>query len=293
MQAESVAEALKKKDPRLEVEIVPIRTRADRMQDMAIVELGGKGVFVKEIESELLSGAIDIAVHSMKDVPSELPEGLEIVAYPQREDPRDILVTKGRVKLEEMPRKARIGTAALRRRMQLLNIMPDLEIVPIRGNIQTRIRKIESENLDGVILAAAGMRRMGLQGQVTQYLSTEIVLPAAGQGVLGIEIRREDDELRERLSFLNHPETVLEILAERAFLRRLGGGCQVPIAGYAQLQGEMIQIKGMVGTADGQTLVLDTLRGGRHEGEALGEALAESILAKGGREILAVDYNNC
>jgi len=292
VQARSIADALKKREPGLDVKIVPIRTRADRMQNVAIVELGGKGVFVKEIETELIAGGIDIAVHSMKDVPVELPEGLEIVAYPKREDPRDVLISRGNVKIEELPRKAKIGTGALRRRMQLLNVMRDLEMVPIRGNVQTRIRKIESEGLDGIILAAAGIRRMGLQGQVSQFISTDFMLPAAGQGVLGIEIRSGERELKERLRFLNDPDTVTEITAERAFLRKLGGGCRVPIAGYAQLHGNVLQVRGMVGTADGKRLLQETLRGPREDAESIGEAVAESILAKGGLEILAAteDY---
>ncbi len=293
MQAQSVAELLKKRDPGLQTEIVPIRTRADNLQNVAIMELGGKGVFVKEIETELLNGGVDIAVHSMKDVPAELPPGLEMVAYPEREDPRDVLVTRGNVKFEELRRGARIGTGSLRRRMQLLNAMPDLAIVPLRGNIMTRIKKIETDKLDGIILAAAGMRRMGWHNLVSQYLDPDLMVPAAGQGVLGIEIRADDDDLRERLLFLNHEQTVMEIKAERAFLRRLGGGCQVPIAGFARLQGRMLKMRGIVGTPDGRMLVDDTVRGGRDEAEKMGEALADSLLDKGAREILAIEYVNC
>jgi len=293
MQAQSVAELLKSREPGLLVEIVPIRTRADNLQNVAIVELGGKGVFVKEIETELLNGGVDIAVHSMKDVPAELPPGLEMVAYPEREDPRDVLVTRGNVKFEELRRGARIGTGSLRRRMQLLNAMPDLAIVPLRGNIMTRIKKIETDKLDGIILAAAGMRRMGWHNLVSQYLDPDLMVPAAGQGVLGIEIRADDDDLRERLLFLNHEETVLEIKAERAFLRRLGGGCQVPIAGFARFQGRMLKIRGIVGTPDGRTLIDDTVRGGRDEVEKMGEALADSLIEKGAGEILAIEYVNC
>lgn len=259
------------------------------MQNVAIVELGGKGVFVKEIETELLNGSIDIAVHSMKDVPVELPPGLEMVAYPEREDPRDVLVTRNNVKFEELRRGARIGTGSLRRRMQLLNAMPDLAVMPLRGNVMTRIKKIEIDELDGIVLAAAGIRRMGLQHLVSQYLDPDLMVPAAGQGVLGIEIRAEDDDLRERLSFLNHEETVIEIKAERSFLRRLGGGCRVPIAGFARIKGRMLKIRGIVGTPDGRRLVDDTLRGGRDEAEKLGEALADSLLDKGAGEILAME----
>lgn len=263
------------------------------MQDVAIAELGGKGVFVKEIETELLKGTIDLAVHSMKDVPAELPEGLEIAAYPRREDPRDILVTRGNLRLEDLPPGARIGTGSLRRRMQLLKLRPDLKIVPIRGNLRTRIDKIERQGLEGIMLAAAGMARMGWLREVSQFLSPDIVLPAAGQGVLGIEIRRDDRSMKELVSCLNHAETVLEILAERAYLGRLGGGCQVPIAGYARVDGGSLQISGLVGTPDGRVLIGETFRGKRHDGAALGRAVADSILARGGREVLDLEYGSC
>lgn len=289
-QAGLVGRALEQQYPGLTVEIVPIKTRADRMQDVAIVALGGKGVFVKEIEQELLRGGVDLAVHSMKDVPVEIPEGLELVAYPPREDPRDVLVARQQIKLESLPRRGRIGTGALRRRMQLLNIMPDLDIVPIRGNVQTRIRKIESEQLDGVVLAAAGLRRMGLHALVSQYISPDIMTPAAGQGVLGIQIRTDDDRLRDMVSFLNHEQTMVEITAERAYLRRLGGGCQVPIAGFAMLQGSLLQVRGMVGSPDGRVIVADTVKGAPGDAEKLGTSLAESVLFRGGKDILADDY---
>lgn len=260
------------------------------MQEVTIAELGGKGVFVKEIEAKLLEGAIDLAVHSMKDVPAELPEGLEIVAFPRREDPRDILVTRGNITLEDLPYGSRIGTGSLRRRMQLLKVRPDLKILPLRGNLRTRIDKIESQRLEGIILAAAGMARMGWLPEVSQFLSPEVILPAAGQGVLGIEIRCDDPKTKELVSCLNHAETVLEILAERAYLGRLGGGCQVPIAGYARVEGGSLQISGLVGTPDGRVLIGETLRGDRHDGAALGRAVADSILARGGREVLNIEY---
>jgi len=293
VQARSVAESLRKHHPGLVCEVVPIKTRADRLQEMSIAELGGKGVFVKEIEAELLKGSIDLAVHSMKDVPVELPEGLEMAAYPRREDPRDILVTKGEALLENLPPGARIGTGSLRRRMQLLKVRPDLTIIPIRGNLRTRIDTIEKQGLQGIILAAAGMARMGWLREVSQFLSPDVILPAAGQGVLGIEIRRDDRDIKELVSPLNHPETVLEILAERAYLGRLGGGCQVPIAGYARVEGDSLRISGLVGTPDGRVLIGETLRGGRHEGAALGRAAADSILARGGRRVLDIEYGSC
>lgn len=293
VQARAVAASLREHHPDLACEVVPIKTRADRMQEVAIAELGGKGVFVKEIETELLKGTIDLAVHSMKDVPAELPEGLEIAAYPRREDPRDILVTRGNVRLEDLPPGARIGTGSLRRRMQLLKVRPDLKILPIRGNLRTRIDKIEGQGLEGIVLAAAGMARMGWLPEVSQFLSPDLILPAAGQGVLGIEIRRDDRTIKELVSCLNHTETVLEILAERAYLGRLGGGCQVPIAGYARVHGASLQISGLVGTPDGLVLIGETFRGDRHDGAALGRAVADSILARGGLEVLDLEYGSC
>jgi hydroxymethylbilane synthase len=290
VQARFIAEKIKTKYRDIAIEIVPIKTRGDRMQNISLVKLGGKGVFVKEIEEALLRDEIGIAVHSMKDVPVELPDGLEISVVPEREDPRDVLISKNNVKMEQLPKGAKIGTGSLRRRMQLLNFLPDIEVVPLRGNLGTRIRKIETEGLDGIIAAAAGMKRMGWAAKVSQFIPVETMLPSAGQGVLGIEVRKDDDKIREIISFLNHGETFTEVSAERAFLKTLGGGCQVPIACMGKKRGDMLILKGLVGSTDGKIVIEDEVRGAIEDGEELGNTLAETILSRGGRAVLDSAY---
>ena len=260
------------------------------MQDVSLVQIGGKGLFIKEIEEALLRGDVDIAVHSMKDVPAELPEELEIAVTPPREDPRDVLISRNNRKLEEMPRGARIGTCSLRRGFQLRNRMPDLAIVPLRGNLDTRIKKIESEDLDGVIVAAAGLRRMGWVAKVSQFIPEEVMLPAVGQGVLGIETRRNDDRALAAIAFLHDPVTGCEVGAERSFLKRLGGGCQLPIASFAKKTGENILLKGLVGSVDGRVMIRHEVKGLAVDFEALGRELADHILAQGGRALLDEVY---
>lgn len=290
VQARFIAEEIKAQYRDISLEIVPIKTRGDRMQNISLAKIGGKGVFVKEIEEALLEEKIEIAVHSMKDVPVELPEGLEISVIPEREDPRDVLISRNNIKMEELPQGAKIGTGSLRRRMQLLNFLPDIEVVPIRGNLGTRIKKIDSEGLVGIIAAAAGMKRMGWAAKVSQYIPVERMLPSAGQGVLGIEVRRDDHKIKEILSFLNHGQTFAEVSAERAFLRTLGGGCQVPIACIGRKRGDMLILKGLVGSTDGKIVIEDEIKGAVEEGEELGNSLAETILSRGGRAVLDSVY---
>ncbi|HOK06353.1 MAG TPA: hydroxymethylbilane synthase [Syntrophales bacterium] len=292
-QTEWVRRKIEERHPRLKVETVIIKTKGDIMQDVALVRIGGKGVFVKEIEDALLKGEIDLAVHSLKDVPAELPEGLVIAVTPEREDPRDVLVSRGNVKFERLRRGARIGTSSLRRRCQLLAVYPDLEIVPLRGNLDTRLRKVEVENLDGVVVAAAGMRRMGWLGRVSHFLPPETLLPAVGQGVLAIETRAGDAGLIEDLQFLHSPRTGREAGAERAFLRRLGGGCQLPVAALAEEKGDSMVVRGLLGSPDGRLVIRREARGPAHDYLSLGERLAEEILAGGGKGILAVFYPPC
>ncbi|MCX5852567.1 MAG: hydroxymethylbilane synthase [Deltaproteobacteria bacterium] len=289
-QARLVAAHLEKRHHGLAAEIVPIRTKGDRMQNVSLVTIGGKGVFVKELEEALLSGDVDCAVHSMKDVPVELPEGLDIGAVPEREDPRDVLVSRGNRKIEELPKGARIGTGSLRRTTQLKNLLPDIEVVPIRGNLDTRIKKIETEGLDGIIVAAAGMKRMGWAGRISQFIPVEVMVPAAGQGVIGVEVRADDGRIRELVSFLNHPVTVTELSAERAFLKHLGGGCQVPIACLARVTRDSLVVKGLVGTINGAYIVADEVKGPAEKWEELGKSLAEIILSRGGKAILDSVY---
>ena len=285
-----VADILKRRSPETAVEIRVIKTKGDIMQDVSLVKIGGKGVFVREIEEALLRGEIDMAVHSMKDVPAELPEGLTIGVIPEREDPRDVLIGRDRIKMEAMPRGARIGTGSLRRGIQVRSLLPDVQVVPLRGNLDTRIRKIESEGLDGVIVAAAGIRRMGWVQRVSQFIPVELMLPAVGQGALGIEMRMEDGKMAEALSFLNHPATWIEVGAERAFLKRLGGGCQLPIAAYGKIRGAALVLRGLVGSLDSRRVITDEIKGTPADHGALGAELAERILDRGGREILAEAY---
>ncbi|MEA3487458.1 MAG: hydroxymethylbilane synthase [Thermodesulfobacteriota bacterium] len=290
VQANWVSDRLKSLYPDMSVDVIPIRTRGDRMQNISLVEIGGKGIFVKEIEEALLRGDIDIAVHSMKDVPVDLPDGLMIGAIPEREDPRDVLISREGTKMEEFSKGARLGTGSLRRGMQIKSLMPDIEIVPVRGNIDTRIKKIITENLDGIIIAAAGMKRMGRGREISQYIPVEVMMPSVGQGVLGIELREDDEKAGKLISPLNHPDTVVEISAERAFLRRLGGGCQVPIAGIARKHGDALVIKGLVGSIDGKVMITDEIRGPSSDWEDMGNNLAENILSRGGRAVLDEIY---
>lgn len=290
-QTQLVADRIQKKYPDLDIKIVTIKTTGDKMQDIALVKIGGKGVFVKEIEEALLNGDIHIAVHSMKDVPAELPDELEIAAVPEREDPRDVLVSKDNKKIEELPEGARLGTGSLRRRIQIQQLVPDIEIVPIRGNLDTRIRKIETEDLDGVIVAAAGMRRMGLSGYVSQYIPVEWMIPSAGQGVLGVEVRKDNEEVKNLIAFLNHQDTVIALSAERSFLYHLGGGCQVPIGAYCLKQKDRLILRGILGRVDGTFIISDEVRGSCDEAVELGITMAENILTRGGRQILDELYS--
>ena len=285
-QTNFVAEKIKILMPEASVEICIIKTSGDIMEDISLLKMGGKGVFVKEIEDALLSGAIDLAVHSMKDVPTEVPAGLEFVAILQREDVRDILASKDNRKIEQMPRGARIGTGSLRRASQLLAVLPDVVIIPLRGNLDTRLKKIETEKLAGVIVAAAGMKRMGLADRITQFLPVEIMLPAVGQGALGLELRTGDDELKKNLAKINHAPTYTEITAERSFLRHLGGGCRLPIAALGKLEGDKLSLEGLVADPQGASIIRDKVQGSVFEAEELGKRLAKIILEKGGKKLL-------
>lgn len=289
-QAHWVADRLKEKHPGMITEITVIKTRGDIMQDISLATIGGKGVFVKEIEEALLKDAIDIAVHSMKDVPVELPEELEIGIITEREDPRDVLISRENRKIEDLPKGARIGTGSLRRGLQLRNLMPDVEIVPIRGNLDTRIKKIKTDDLDGVVIAAAGIKRMGWGGSVSQFIPVEVMMPSPGQGALGIELWKDDEEMKEIVSFLNHGASAIEVMAERTFLKELGGGCQVPIAAYGKKREDELILRGLVGSLDGRIVVVDEVRGSSEDWEELGKILAGSIESKGGREILEEVY---
>jgi hydroxymethylbilane synthase len=272
--------------PGVIAELVRITTTGDKIQQPPLSEVGGKGLFIKEIEEALLSKEVDLGVHSMKDVPGELPEGLDISVFPQREDPRDAFVSEKYGSFAELPPGASVGTSSLRRASQLLHLRPDLQVIPIRGNVDTRLRKLESGQFDAIILASAGLRRLGLSHRITQLLSTEHSLPAIGQGVLGLEVRKSDHAVRDLIGFLNHEETELTVRAERAFLKELEGGCQVPLAGYGKLDGDRLFLEGMVAEIDGSRLIRDKLFGPREKPEELGVKLAGRILALGGDKIL-------
>lgn len=270
----------------MSVETVVIKTKGDILQDVPLANVGGKGLFVKEIEDALIRDEIDIAVHSMKDVPMDLPDGLEIGVMSEREDPRDVLISKDQRRLEDMPVGARIGTGSLRRGFQLLHLFPEIELVPLRGNLDTRIRKIQTDGLDGIIVAAAGLKRMGWTDRITQVIPVEIMLPAVGQGALGIELRTNDEAVRRAVSFINHPRTWVEVSAERAFLKRLGGGCQLPVAAYGVKESNDLTVTGLLGSLDGREMIRDEVRGVSEDAEVLGTSLAERILSNGGQAIL-------
>jgi hydroxymethylbilane synthase len=285
-QTNSVVENLKKIAPDIQTEIIVIKTSGDIMQDVSLLQIGGQGAFVKEIEEALLDGRIDLAVHSMKDVPGDIPESLTFAAIMQREDVRDVLVSRGRIKMEFMPKGAKIGTGSLRRGAQIKAILPDINIVPLRGNIDTRLKKIETEDLTGVILAAAGMKRLGYVETISQFLPTELMLPAVGQGALGLQVRKADAELLNLLSELNHAPTATEVTAERAYLRALGGGCRLPIAAYGLIEKQRLTLEGLVAAPNGTTVIRDKVWGEIDEAEEMGKKLADMIMEKGGRKLL-------
>ena len=290
-QAEWVKSQLEAIDPDLQVELNKIKTTGDKILDVPLSQVGGKGLFVKEIEEAMLRGEADLAVHSMKDVPAELPEGLHLSAICKREDPRDAFIAgKGIKSISELPQGANVGTSSLRRICQLLNKRPDLNIIQLRGNVDTRLRKLAEGEFDAIILATAGVKRLGFADRITEKISTDISLPAIGQGAVGIECRVDDEFINGLLSGLNHEETWICVTAERALLKRLEGGCQVPIAAYAQLAEEKLSIQGLVGSVDGKTLIKDEISGKPEDAGSLGTTLAEKLLAEGAKEILDEVY---
>lgn len=289
-QARWVAARLVELNPGLKVDLDIIKTTGDKILDVPLAQVGGKGLFVKEIEDALLAGRAGLAVHSMKDVPSELPAGLMLAAVTNREDARDVLVTRRGQGLDAVPEGGRVGTSSLRRQAQLLALRPGLVMVPVRGNVETRLRKLDTENLDAVVLAAAGLNRLGLKDVKALPLETSLMLPAVGQGALGLECRADDAPTRELISALNHPPTAQALVAERGFLARLEGGCQVPIAGHAVLEKGIVVLRGLVASLDGRRVVKGEGLAPPDQARAMGERVAEEILARGGREILAEVY---
>jgi hydroxymethylbilane synthase len=291
-QTQVVVDLLKAAWPDLSINVIEIRTTGDRIQDVPLAKIGDKGLFVKEIEEALLDGRIDWAVHSVKDLPSELPQGLSIGTLAARSDPRDALVARRSLTLTTLPEKAVIGTSSLRRRAQLLHWRPDLNIVPVRGNVDTRLRKLETDGLDGIVVAAAGLMRLGWEARISDIIPPEICLPAVGQGALGVEMRRADEAAQALFEPLTSSATQAAITAERRFLAHLEGGCQVPIAAWANAEGDRLWLRGMICDVDGLTLVRGERWGLLHAPEQLGEALAAELLQRGGDVILRDIYGS-
>lgn len=276
--------------PEVTVTLTRIQTSGDKIVDVPLAKIGGKGLFVKEIEEALLSGEIDFAVHSMKDVPTQLPDGLEILCVPPREDSRDALISRTGCFFQALPNGARVGTSSLRRQSQFLHARPDLRIEMLRGNLDTRLKKLKDGQFDAIILAAAGLRRLGWTQEITEYLDPRLCLPAIGQGALGIEGRSNDVFVRSILSRLTHLPTQVAVTAERALLHRLEGGCQVPIAAYATLAQDEVQLEGLVASVDGKRVIRDVVRGTSAQAQVLGTQLAERLLSRGADTILREIY---
>jgi len=289
-QSEWVKKEVQTRHPEVRVELVKIKTKGDKILDSPLSKIGGKGLFVKEIEDALLKNDVDLAVHSLKDVPAELQEGLKISVYPKREDPRDAFVSRHFKAVKDLPQRASVGTSSLRRSAQLLHMRPDLHIAPLRGNVDTRLRKLDSGDLQAIVLATAGLKRLGLSDRITTPLSPEAVLPAIGQGVLGLELRVDDEKTRNLISFLNDLETELAARAERAFLKELEGGCQVPLAGYARVERDLMVMDGMVAELDGSKILRQEIQGAKDRPEELGITLARRLIAAGADRILEKIY---
>ena len=285
-QAEHIRSRLNQLYPDLTVELVKFVTQGDKILDTPLAKIGGKGLFVKELEAALLDGRADLAVHSMKDVPMYLPEGLTLAVICEREDPFDAFVSNQYQHFNELPQGAKVGTSSLRRKCQILQQRPDLEIIDLRGNVGTRLSKLDEGLYDAIILASAGLKRLGLADRIRHSLSAEISLPAVGQGALGLECRSNDSALLKLIEPLQHQETSNCVRAERAFNAYLEGGCQVPIAGYATLRNDQIQIEGRVGSVDGKVILKAQRVGAIEQAEQLGEQLAQDLLAQGAGDLL-------
>jgi len=289
-QAEYVRDELIKLHPDLQVELVKMSTQGDKILDVPLAKVGGKGLFVKELEQGMLTGKADIAVHSMKDVPVEFPQGLHLPVVCSREDPRDAFVSNHYDSLDDLPQGARVGTSSLRRECQLRAYRPDLQVLSLRGNVNTRLEKLDADNYDAVILASAGLKRLGFEQRIRSFLTPEQSLPAIGQGAVGIETRVDDEEVNALIAPLRCQQTWIRVEAERALNKRLAGGCQVPIAGFALLNDGKIWLRGLVGKPDGSEMLRAEIRGKAEDAEKLGIALAEDLLSQGADKILAQVY---
>lgn len=289
-QAEHVAARLEQLFPQVKTELVKMVTRGDKILDTPLAKIGGKGLFVKELEQGMLEGAADIAVHSMKDVPVEFPEGLHLATILQREDPTDAFVSNHYAAFANLPENARIGTSSLRRQCQIKERFPNAEIISLRGNVNTRLAKLDAGDYDAIILASAGLKRLGMTERITQCLPAELSLPACGQGAIGIECRVDDADINTLLSALHDNDTGLCVRAERAMNARLNGGCQVPIAGFAELKNNQLFMRGLVGNPDGSVLYRSERSAAVDDAQLLGQWIAEDLLAQGADKILHALY---
>jgi len=285
-QAEHIAACLKKQYPDLTVELKHVMTTGDKILDTPLAKIGGKGLFTKELETEMLAGDIDFAVHSLKDMPTQIPDGLCLAVITKRFDSGDALVSPKYKTLNALPQGAKVGTSSLRRKAQLLHVRPDLDICDLRGNVNTRLKKLETENFAAIVLAAAGLKRLGLAELITDIILPEICLPAVGQGALAIEARVGDAAVLELLAFLNDAESVQNSTAERAFLAAVEGGCQVPVGVYAQTKENQLHVEAVIASVDGKRLIRDSITGSGVDADKLGSALAKRLLDAGGRQIM-------
>ncbi len=285
-QTKFVIEQLQQVTDAYEFEIVSLKTKGDKILDVSLAKIGDKGLFTKELEVGLLQGEIDFAVHSMKDMPTVLPEGLQISSLLKRHNPADVLISEKYQSFAELPQGAKVGTSSLRRKAQLLHARPDLDIHDLRGNLQTRMRKMQEENFDGIILAAAGVERLNWHDKITEELSYDICLPAVSQGVIGVETRVDDSEIIALVQLVHDVQTASCVTAERALLKSLEGGCQIPIGAYAQLEDDMVVLQGLVGSLDGKTIIRDVISGPAAQSEQLGQQLAQRLSEQGGQAIL-------
>ena len=289
-QANHVRDALMARNSGLDVELFTMTTQGDKILDTPLAKVGGKGLFVKELELGILEGEADLAVHSMKDVPVEFPDGLGLAAILEREDPRDALISNAFTSIDTLPQGARVGTSSLRRQCQLRARRPDLEVLDLRGNVNTRLAKLDSGDYDAILLAAAGVKRMGWEDRITELLPPEQFLPAIGQGAIGIEIRVADEKVSRIVEALNDEQTATRIRAERALNERLQGGCQVPIAGYSEISHGVMVLRALVGRPDGTELVQGVISGKPEDAEELGQVLADDLLSRGAKQILDEVY---
>jgi len=290
-QANFVSSMLQHHHPELKVELVTMTTQGDKILDTPLAKVGGKGLFVKELETGMLEGRADIAVHSMKDVPVEFPSGLHLPVICPREDPRDAFVSNNFKTLEDLPQGARLGTSSLRRQSQIAALRPDLKILDLRGNVNTRLKKLDDGEYDAIILAAAGLKRLEFEDRITQFIGTDICLPAIGQGAVGIECRSDDARVNNLIAPLADNKTMIRVRAERAMNERLQGGCQVPIAGYAEFEHGLIMLRGLVGQVDGKKIIRADIAGPADSAEELGVVLAEDLLSRGADKILNELYD--